>query len=307
MLVPTSLTAAGVVAWLAWRRRRVADAEADCARRLPLGDGGLVAGAHPIALEAGPGTPAALLVHGAGDTPQTLRYLAERLHARGFTVRAPLLPGHGRLLRDFADVDAERWLAHVRAELDRLRAAHPWTAVVGLSMGGALSVRLAAERPELSALALVAPYLAMPAAVERAARLAAFWGPLVPYVRSSHPTRPSILDEEERARSLGFGWFSPAALRGLADTVRAARAALPRIVPPTLVVQSREDNRIHPEAAAEAFARLGTAVKAMEWVGGAHVLTVDVDRERVAELVLGWLDAQGARAALAARPSAVGG
>lgn len=296
MLVPAAIAAAGAAAWIAWRRRVARAAEADCARRLPVDAAGLVAGAAPIALDAeGDDAPAVLLVHGAGDTPQTLRYLAHRLHARGFAVRAPLLPGHGRTLRHFADVDAERWLAHVRAELDLLRARHRWTAVVGLSLGGALSVRLAAERPDLPALALVAPYLAMPADVARAARLVPVWGPLVPYVRSSHPTRPSILDESERARTLGFGWFSPAALRALSDTVLAARAALPRVASPTLVLQSRDDNRIAPDAALDAFGRLGAPAKDLRWVGGAHVLTVDVDRERVADEVAAWLERHGAR------------
>ena len=286
VLTATALTAAHL------RARRVRRAEAECAARLPLGPDGTVDGAGPISLDAGTGAPAVLLLHGGGDTPQTLRYLAEHLHARGFTVRAPLLPGHGRAVREFADVSADAWLAHARAELDALRAVHDWVAVVGLSMGGAIAVRLAATASDLPALCLVAPYLAMPPLVRGVARSAPLWGSVVPYVRVRDGRRPSIADPEERARSLAYGWFTPAALRALAATVDRAAAALPRVTAPTFVAHSRDDNRIAPDAALRAFARLGAAEKQLVWVPGAHVVTVDLGRAQLFDAVERWLEAR---------------
>ena len=43
-----------------------------------------------------------------------------------------------------------------------MRARHDSVFVVGLSMGGALSVLVAAEQNEIPALVLIAPYLGMP-------------------------------------------------------------------------------------------------------------------------------------------------
>lgn len=276
------------------RVRYVRRIEAECDSRLPLDPDGIVVGAAPIALDGPDGAPAVMLVHGAGDTPQTLRYLADELHARGFTVRVPLLPGHGRALRDFAAVDAESWYEVVGAEFDRLAAQHAWTGLVGLSMGGALAVRVAATRPSIPALALVAPYLAMPRMVHGAAVTSRLWGPLVPYVRSAG-ARPSIHDPDERARSLAYGYFTPAALRALRSTVRAATAALPRVQSPTVVLQSRDDNRIAPDDALRAFGHLGTRTKELCWVAGAHVLTVDRARAQVFDTIARWLEAHGAR------------
>ncbi|HYD54835.1 MAG TPA: alpha/beta fold hydrolase [Gemmatimonadaceae bacterium] len=278
------------------RARCVTRVEDECATRLPLGPDGVVVGASAFALVAGDDAPAVLLVHGAGDTPQTLRYLADDLHARGFTVYAPLLPGHGRAVRQFAAVSAEGWLEAVRVALDAARARHAWVGIVGLSLGGALAVRLAAERPELPAVGLIAPYLAMPALVRGAARSSRLWGVVFPYVRASRG-RPSILDPVERQRALGYGYFTPAALRALRATVDAAVAALPRVRVPALIVQSRDDNRIPPDAAERAFARLGAAEKVLRWVGGAHVLTVDTERAQVFDIVATWLEEHGARPA----------
>jgi esterase/lipase len=133
----------------------------------------------------------------------------------------------------------------------------------------------------------------MPVLVRRAALTSRLWGPAVPYVRAGG-TRPSIDDPDERPRSLAYGYFTPAALRALARTVTSAVAALPAVRIPTLMLQSREDNRISPEAATFAFARLGAADKELVWVDGAHVLTVDRDRVRVFEEVAGWLIRHGA-------------
>src|ERR1700710_1532077 len=148
-----------------------------------LGDNGIVVGGEGFVL-ARPGAPAVLLLHGAGDTPQTLRYLADALYAEGFHVDAPLLPGHGRTLVDFSRVTAAQLTAAARASYEALRASHDWVGIIGLSMGGALAAQLAADNDELPALGLIAPYLAMPRAVERAAQLSWLWGPLIPAGRS---------------------------------------------------------------------------------------------------------------------------
>src|SRR5262249_48531188 len=156
--------------------------------------------------------------------------------------------------------------------------------VVGLSMGGALAVQLAGEFPELPALGLAAPYLEMPLRIERAAKIAWLWGPLVPIIDSTEGQ--SIFDPEERPRNLAYGIFTAAALRALYESVRRAAVGSPKGKAPTIVVQSREDNRISVRAAERAFARLGAKEKRLEWISGAsHVITVDFGREHVFELL----------------------
>ena len=53
-----------------------------------------------------------------------------------------------------------------------------------------------------------------------------------------------MLDPVERDRNLAYGVFTAAGLRALRETMRRAVVALPRVTAPTLVIQSREDNRI---------------------------------------------------------------
>jgi carboxylesterase len=293
MWVATLAAAIAVLAVIIYRARRGASRlRDDTLRRLPVGKDGIIPGAEPFELEHGPDAPAILLLHGGGDTPQTLRYFAEYLYARGYNVRAPLLPGHGRTLREFSSVAAEEWTEAARAAYRELAREHQWVAVGGLSMGGALAVQLAAEERSIPALALLAPYVAMPRPIALAARLSLFWGAAVPYVSSvDRAARTSIQDKAEAARSLGYGVFTPAALRALRTTVGRAIDVLPNVTTPTLMIQSRQDNRIPPDAAQRAFDRLGAPDKELIWVTGAgHVLTVDFGRDRVFQLVADFLD-----------------
>ncbi len=276
----------------ALRERRINALTALSMNRRRLAPDGIVIGGEGFELVR-ENARAVLLLHGAGDTPQTLRYLGEHLHANGFHVLAPLLPGHGRSVGAFRRVTADELMSAARAHYAELRATHAWVGIIGLSMGGALGVQIAAETPDLPALGLAAPYLTMPLRIERAAHLSWLWGPFLPIVESSEGV--SILDAEEQKRNLAYGIFTAGALRALQQTAQRASDALPRVTAPTLMVQSRGDNRISVTAAERAFAKLGAKEKRLEWISGAaHVITVDFGRERVFELLTSWMNAHWA-------------
>jgi carboxylesterase len=274
---------------------------------LPLGADGIIVGAGPISLPTGgaPGTrqPAVLLLHGFGDTPQTLAHLAAYLHDRGWTVRVPLLPGHGRTLGEWARTRAADWLDAARAELAALRRQHDAVALVGLSMGGALASVLAAEvsardsaiatrdghTARIVALVLIAPYLAMAWWMRTLAALHHVIAPVMPYAYAGGG--PSILDPTEREQNLAYGVTTPRLVNELAHVVRAARAALPQVRIPTLLVQSRFDNRVRPATAEWALGALGSADKRLVWIDrGGHIITADHGHEEVASCVEDWLD-----------------
>ena len=271
-----------------WRGRRSARELADgVAARLTIGTDGIVNGAGPIAHDAATGR-AVLLLHGFGDTPQTLHYIADALFAAGYTVRAPLLPGHGRTLAEFSATRAKQWIGAVRDAYAELSAMYGPSPVVGLSMGGALGILLAAETPTMPALALVAPYVSIPRRARFVARFHPLWEVMTPYFRSGGER--SILDPAERAQTRGYGVLTPRLLFELSRVVRRVQVSLPRVRVPTLVIHGVNDERIPPEAAAREYARLGAAEKQLEWMDqGGHVLTVDYGRERVIELIVDWL------------------
>src|ERR1700741_984983 len=130
---------------------------------------GVIRGAETIDLQEG-GSHGVLLLHGFGDTPQTLRLLARRLAKSGYGGFVPLLPGHGRTMQAFRRSRADEWIEAARESLSLMRARYATVSIVGLSMGGALAVIIASGASEIASLVLIAPYLGMPLPLRIAAR-----------------------------------------------------------------------------------------------------------------------------------------
>lgn len=269
-----------------WRLARAIDAQH------ARGADGIIVGAESFEIQPAPESHhhgAILALHGFGDTPQTVRYVAEALAARGWFVRAPLLPGHGRTVSEFAKTGAAEWVEAARAEYAQVKAEHSNTVLLGVSMGGALATILAAESPDLPALVLIAPYLAMPRWLAMLAVSAPVLGIGVRYMVGGGVR--SITDPVEAERNLAYGAATPRLVAALRRIVVLAQAAEPKVRAPVLFIQSHRDNRIAPASAEAAFARLGSSDKQLVWVDqGAHIITVDVGHDIVISNVADWLD-----------------
>ena len=267
--------------------------------RLPLGSDGIIEGAAGITSDSST-SRVVLILHGFGDTPQTVRYLADHLAGLGFSVRAPLLPGHGRTLAEFGASTADEWLTAAHQALATVRQQFHFVGLIGVSMGGALSVILAGERSEglrstaapgqagPDALVLLAPYLSMRPRAERVATMHRAVALFTKYVVSRE--EGSIRDPAEREHNRGFGTLTPGALNQLRLLVQKARRMLSAVHQPVLMIQSTDDNRIDAAAARQSFEDLGSTNKRLEWIAGSgHVITVDMGRERVLAMTGDWL------------------
>jgi esterase/lipase len=87
-----------------------------------------------------------LLIHGFTGSPPELLPLGKYLAERGCMVAAPLLAGHGTRVEDLAATSWQDWLQSAADALKRLRE-EPIERIflIGISMGGLLSLMLAAE------------------------------------------------------------------------------------------------------------------------------------------------------------------
>lgn len=95
-----------------------------------------------------------LLIHGFTATTAEVRLLAEVFRELGFTVAAPLLPGHGTTPQDLNNIKYCQWLECVEDSYRELAAKCDQVVVGGESMGAVLSLYLAQEHSEINALLL---------------------------------------------------------------------------------------------------------------------------------------------------------
>ena len=249
---------------------------------------GIIVGAQPIHLR-GTRKGGVLLFHGYNDSPQSLASVAASLHSRGWTVRVALLPGHGRTLEAFAASGASEWIDAARAELAAFKRECSDVAVGGLSMGGGLAMIVAADDPSVRAVIMFAPYLHASIPLHLLQLLAPVATLGARYVASGGAR--SVHDPVASKSMIAYRRSTPRLLVQLEKVVNRARAALPRVHQPVLVVQSREDNRIPSKSASEAFSQIGSADKTLHWsTGSGHVVTVDYGHERLEQLAAEWLE-----------------
>ncbi len=198
--------------------------------------------------------------------------LAEALAEEGWTISVARLAGHGTSPRELADTSWEEWVESARAAYRELRQRCVRVAIVGQSMGGAVSLLLAAEGDPAAVVAISTPIRVHPLWV-RASIAAARVLPLAPVLFRLGP-------RERQMR----GYLSPYTHIPLERTrevdrlLAATREALPAVRAPLLVLQGRRDWVIPKGSGAQIVALAGSPATLHWLVRSGHVATLDRDR-----------------------------
>jgi len=244
-------------------------------------------GAAPFALGEG-GDVGVLLVHGFTGTPQSMRPWGDYLAAAGLTVRCPLLPGHGTRWQDMARTGWRDWYGAVDEAFGDLRSRCALVFVMGLSMGGTLTLRLAEERgAEVAGAVTVNPSLT----TERwDARIA----PLIARIR---PSVPGISSDIKAAgvHEVAYGRVSVRAFLSLMELWKVTVPDLPRIVSPVLTFRSVIDHVVEPSSGRLLLAGMTSApVTELLLPDSYHVATLDNDKQTIFEGSLEFVQARTA-------------
>jgi len=230
----------------------------------------------------------ALLVHGLSGTPYEMRYLGERLAAAGMRVRGVKLAGHAALPEDLAASNAEGWYDSVVAGFEDLRRFGDPIVVVGLSAGAVLGARLAAEqRDHVAGLVMLSSAFFLPRAASSALRLVKMLGPVANrlYVASDGS---DIQDAAARRVHPSLRMMPLNAPIDLLRLSAAVRPRLARITQPVLIIHSRLDHTCPMDRNVKfVTSHLRSArVRTLILEHSYHVITVDAEKERVADEVL---------------------
>lgn len=105
----------------------------------------------------GGGSEGVLLIHGFTGNPAEMFLLGEHLNREGFTVHCPRLAGHGTSERDLMRTTRDDWFNSVLDGFSILRGLCKKIFVVGHSMGGLLTIKLAAACNVEKIVTLAAP------------------------------------------------------------------------------------------------------------------------------------------------------
>ncbi|MFG1666576.1 alpha/beta hydrolase [Streptomyces sp. Y7] len=225
-----------------------------------------------------------LLCHGFTGSPQSLRPWAEHLAEHGLTVSLPLLPGHGTRWEDMRLTGWQDWYAEVDRELRALRDRCARVFVAGLSMGGALALRLAAKHGDDVAGVMV---------VNPANKVHGLFAYTLPVSRHLVRTVPGIVSDiaKEGAAELGYDRVPLHSAHSLRTFFRLVDGELPQVTQPLLVLRSRQDHTVPAVDTARILSRVSsTDVTEIVLEQSYHVATLDHDADRIFEESLGFID-----------------
>jgi carboxylesterase len=218
-----------------------------------------------------------------------MRWLGEYLHARGLTIYAPRLSGHGTTPARMGQQHWMDWYDNVRDGVTLLRARCRKVFAVGLSMGGLLSLRVAAAGLVDGAVVMAAPLYLNNRLMPHTR-----W---IRHIRRYKRANPGDLDARVRdiQRQAGrddYGrvayddWTPVASVAQLHALMGEVRRHLPDITAPLLVIYSKNDQTVpfdNMRQVVEGVHSADLVQKALEHSD--HVLTQDIERETVFEMV----------------------
>lgn len=234
----------------------------------------------------GDGAIGAVLVHGFTGSPYEMQYLGEQLARAGVTVHGLRLPGHGTRVEDLDRTTYRDWADAVEDAFDSLRLMCGQVAVVGQSLGGLLALHLAANRPDVAAVASLAAPLWLDGLAGKvadwAARGALRW-PAIPKL-----ARSDVRDPRVRRDNPCYDEIPTKALGELARFMKLVGGELEQVRAPVLVLHGRHDHTAPVGCAARIAARTN-AVRMRILPRSYHLIAADIERDIVAAEVIDFI------------------
>ena len=234
-------------------------------------------GAEPLSVDGGP--VGVLVVHGITGNPQSIRPLAQAFVDAGFTVEMPLLPGHGTSLDDMLTIGWDDWSSAAEAAYEELAARCERVVAAGLSMGGTISLWLAARHPSIAGIVLVNPACPPPGSSgEIVAGLEAL-------ADSGVDAFEAIGSDiaREGVTELAYEQTPVRPLLSLLHHAEELAGRLDQVQCPVLLMNAPQDHVVDPANSEHVAASVSGPVERVTLERSYHVATLDHDAELIQE------------------------
>ena len=233
----------------------------------------VAASVHPAAqpYTGGSGPTGVLLCHGFTGSTHSVIGWARHLEAAGFQVLAPRLPGHGTSWQELNQTAWTDWYDCVDDAFATLRSQCDHVFLAGLSVGGALALRLAEQHgSKVSGLTLVNPMINTTDPRR----------PALPLLRLVLPSLPGIINDIAKPGQEEFGYdrLPLRAMYSLTFLWADVRRNLDRIDQPLLIFRAIHDHVTDPSSVRLIKAGVRSSDQTyIELHRSYHVATLDYD------------------------------
>jgi carboxylesterase len=237
----------------------------------------ILAGAEPWS-HVGSSQHGAVVLHGFTGNPSSMRSIAEALAALDLHVELPLLPGHGTSVDDMLPTRWVDWAGEAEAAYQRLSTRATHVVVVGLSMGGALALRLGANHPDIAGLVCINPVTQpqVPEVVEMLRGMVDGGTTVLPGIGSD------IADPDAKESAYEGTPLEPL-LSLLLDGIEPLSHEYEQMRMPLLLMNSPQDHVVEPAQAEFLADRYGGPLERITLHRSYHVATQDYDKDVILE------------------------
>ena len=237
--------------------------------------------AEPFFFPGNPDQPACLLTHGFTGAPKEMRWMGEYLNREhGFHCLGIRLAGHATQPEDMIRSHYTDWMTSIEDGYHLLRDVSDRIYLVGLSMGGVLSLLMSTKLDVAGVVAMSTPYrwpYDYPAWAMKIASKFLRYQP-----KSKEKPGASWFDKDAYAENISYPQNPVRSGAELQTLIIEMRAALPKINVPVLLIHSKNDTYVLPENMEHIFADLNTSDKTTLYVTEAgHVVTRDAAKNQV--------------------------
>ncbi len=247
-------------------------------------------GAEPLFIEGS--DTGYLLLHGAGGgTTWDLKEFAQILHSEtGATILLPALKGFGTRPEDLYNVSFSDWMTDAREGFKKLHQNCKTIFVVGHSMGGILTLLLASEQKDITAITTWA------AALSVKSRLLSLLPIInkIPLVKKAIPEKyTSPAPVELKAKGwIGYDWIPSSLGFVIIEGIKQLKQSLTNVTCPTFIVQGTADEAVSFNSAEKIYNTIESSKKELWYVEGAShpIMNDDLYKDELFSRTIAFLE-----------------
>ncbi len=203
-----------------------------------------------------------VLAHGYLAAPAEVRELAEYLGKMGFWVYVPRLKGHGTAPEDLAGCTFQDWIDSMDAGYAVISNLCRRVVAGGFSTGAGLALDLAQRIPSVAGVFAVSTPLRLQDIAVRLVPAVDAWNRIMTRFHFDDATK-TFVDNHPENPHINYLKNPVSGVRELELLMASLEPRLPKIMAPTLVIQSREDPVVDPKGTEKLFNMLGSEDKQM--------------------------------------------
>jgi carboxylesterase len=226
-----------------------------------------------------------LLVHGLAASSDELATLGQYLSEKGYASFAVQLAGHGTTPEDFKTTSWRDWYESTKRGLEVVRSWNPkFVFVVGLSMGGLLSLLLTSEESEVDGLVLIGTALKVPGILPK----------LLPILKYFMKWREIDVETAQRVydvKRFKYEREPVSVYQELFRLQKVVRTIMNKVIVPTIILHGTEDKTIDPVSGQIVYDSISSKMKELYMIEGAeHVISCHPTRVEAYPLILAFIE-----------------